>query len=51
VKPLILSAARRRELAGSLLLVLSGLSRFASEMAQQKVNNISRNEHQLLALR
>jgi D-glycero-alpha-D-manno-heptose-7-phosphate kinase len=51
VKPLILSAARRRELVGSLLLVFSGLSRFASEVAQQKINNLSRNEHQLLVLR
>jgi D-glycero-alpha-D-manno-heptose-7-phosphate kinase len=51
VKPLILSAARRRELVGSLLLVFSGLSRFSSEVAQQKINNLSRNEHQLLALR
>jgi D-glycero-alpha-D-manno-heptose-7-phosphate kinase len=34
VKPLILNAARRRELVGSLLLVFSGLSRFASEVAQ-----------------
>jgi D-glycero-alpha-D-manno-heptose-7-phosphate kinase len=51
MKPLILSAARRRELVGSLLLVFSGLSRFASEVAQQKIDNLSRNEHQLLALR
>jgi D-glycero-alpha-D-manno-heptose-7-phosphate kinase len=51
VKPLILSAARRRELVGSLLLVFSGISRFSSEVAQQKISNISRNEHQLLALR
>jgi D-glycero-alpha-D-manno-heptose-7-phosphate kinase len=51
VKPLILSAARRRELVGSLLLVFSGLSRFASEVPQHKINNISRNEHQLLAQR
>jgi D-glycero-alpha-D-manno-heptose-7-phosphate kinase len=51
VKQLILSAARRRELVGSLLLVFSGLSRFASEVAQQKIDNLSHNEHQLLALR
>jgi D-glycero-alpha-D-manno-heptose-7-phosphate kinase len=51
VKPLIISAARRRELVGSLLLVFSGLSRFASEVAQQKINNLGHNEHQLLALR
>jgi len=50
VKPVILSAARRRELVGSLLLVFSGLSRFSSEVAQQKIRNISRNERQLLAL-
>jgi D-glycero-alpha-D-manno-heptose-7-phosphate kinase len=31
VKPLILSAKRRRELVGPLFLVFSGLSRFASE--------------------
>ena len=35
----------------SLLLVFSGLSRFSSEVAQQKITNLSRNEHQLLALR
>jgi D-glycero-alpha-D-manno-heptose-7-phosphate kinase len=51
VKPLILSAARRRELVGSLLLVFSGLSRFASEVAEQKINNLARNERQLLTLR
>ena len=34
----------------SLLLVFSGLSRFSSEVAQQKISNISRNERQLLAL-
>ena len=48
---MILSEARRRELVGSLLLVFSGLSRISSEVAQQKISNISRNEHQLHALR
>jgi D-glycero-alpha-D-manno-heptose-7-phosphate kinase len=51
VSPLILTRERRRELVGSLLLVFSGLSRFASEVAEEKIQNISRNERQLRALR
>jgi D-glycero-alpha-D-manno-heptose-7-phosphate kinase len=51
VKPIILGPERRRELTGSLLLVFSGLSRIASDVAEEKISNIGRNERQLLALR
>lgn len=50
VQPLIISRERRRQLAGSLLLVFSGLSRYAVEVAKQKVDNIPRNERQLKGL-
>jgi D-glycero-alpha-D-manno-heptose-7-phosphate kinase len=51
VKPVILGQERRRELVGSLLLVFSGLSRIASDVAEEKITNISRNERQLSAIR
>jgi D-glycero-alpha-D-manno-heptose-7-phosphate kinase len=50
VSPLILSADRRRELVSSFVLVFSGLSRFATEVAEEKISNIPRNERQLLGI-
>ena len=50
VKPIIVAPQRRRELVDSLLLVFSGLSRIASEVAQQQIANIGRNERHLLAM-
>jgi D-glycero-alpha-D-manno-heptose-7-phosphate kinase len=50
VKPIVLGHQRRRELVGSLLLVFSGLSRYASDVAAEKIANIGRNERQLLAI-
>lgn len=51
VQPLIISRERRQELVGSLLLVFSGLSRYAVEVAKDKIDNISRNERRLNELR
>src|SRR5205823_8244354 len=51
VQPVVLSRDRRRELVGSLLLVFSGLSRFASDVAEEKISNIGRNERQLSTIR
>lgn len=50
VKPLVIRRERRQELVCSLLLVFSGLSRFASEVAADKIENIGRNEAQLHSL-
>ena len=47
---MVLGHQRRRELVGSLLLVFSGLSRYASDVAAEKIANIGRNERQLLAI-
>lgn len=51
VRPLILDRERRDQLVSSLLLVFSGLSRFAVEVAKHKIDNIPRNEQQLHGLR
>ncbi len=50
VKPVVLGYERRQEFVGSLLLVFSGLSRYASDVAEEKIANIGRNERQLLAI-
>jgi len=50
VKPIILGVERRREFLDSLILVFSGLSRFATEVAAEKIRNIPRNENRLLAI-
>src|SRR5215472_5395711 len=51
VRPVVLGHNRRRELVASLILVFSGLSRFASDVAEEKISNISRNERQLFTMR
>jgi D-glycero-alpha-D-manno-heptose-7-phosphate kinase len=51
VSPIIMDHGRRQELVDSLLLVFSGLSRIASDAAAEKINNMARNERQLLGLR
>ncbi len=47
VTPLSLSLPRREELCASLLMVSTGLSRIASEVAGQQIENIDRRETQL----
>src|SRR5438477_2656731 len=51
VQPVVLGNHRRRELVASLILVFSGLSRFASDVAEEKISNIARNERQLFTMR
>ncbi|MBV8888449.1 MAG: kinase [Alphaproteobacteria bacterium] len=51
VHPLFIGRDRRQELAQSLLLVFSGLSRYATEVAKEKIGNIGRNERHLHELR
>ena len=51
VRPVVLGNHRRRELVASLILVFSGLSRFASDVAEEKISNIARNERQLFTMR
>jgi D-glycero-alpha-D-manno-heptose-7-phosphate kinase len=50
VQPVVIGNERREELVGSMMLVFSGLSRFASDIAEEKIGNIGRNEDQLLAM-
>jgi D-glycero-alpha-D-manno-heptose-7-phosphate kinase len=50
VNPLVVGAQRRQEIVQSLLLVFSGLSRFSSDVAVEKISNIGRNERQLVAM-
>lgn len=42
VKPLIISPERLEELLGSFVLVYTGLSRFASEVAEKKIANLNK---------
>ncbi|CAK0750043.1 D-glycero-alpha-D-manno-heptose-7-phosphate kinase [uncultured Gammaproteobacteria bacterium] len=51
VAPLIIGRERRAALEDSLLLVFTGLSRFASDVARGKIENLDRREPQLHALR
>src|SRR5207248_1546804 len=51
VRPVVLGQGRRRELVASLILVFSGLSRFASDVAEEKISNIARNDGQLFTMR
>src|SRR5438477_9910195 len=50
VGPVVLGHERRRELVGSLILVFSGLSRFAADIAEEKISNIARNERKLFTV-
>ena len=47
VRPAILTAARRKELLGSMLLFFTGLSRYASEIAKKQIENLDKRESQL----
>ena len=51
VSPIILSPARRHELNRSLMLFFTGFSRFATDFAQDQVNNIPNRKSQLMAIR
>ncbi len=51
VSPIILPPARRQELNRSLMLFFTGFSRFASDFAQDQVNNIPNRKSQLMAIR
>jgi len=51
VSPVILPPARRQELNRSLMLFFTGFSRFASDFAQDQVNNIPSRKSQLMAIR
>jgi D-glycero-alpha-D-manno-heptose-7-phosphate kinase len=51
IRPLTFSAERMHELEGSLMLVFTGISRFASEVAAHQVQNISKKAPELSAMR
>jgi D-glycero-alpha-D-manno-heptose-7-phosphate kinase len=51
VLPMIISTERKRELVDSMMLVFSGLSRIASEIAKDQIDNIDKKEAQLTAMR
>jgi D-glycero-alpha-D-manno-heptose-7-phosphate kinase len=51
VAPLILKQARCEELLRSIMLVFTGFSRFASEVAGEQIKNLGRRQQQLRAMR
>lgn len=51
ISPIILSTERRRELNQSLMLVFTGFSRFATDFAQDQINNIASRKSQLRTMR
>lgn len=51
VEPIFLSPERRTELLSSMLLVFTGLSRYASEVVKEQIQNIDKRESQLTAMR
>ncbi len=51
VAPFILPAARRAELAQSLMLFFTGFSRFASDFAQDQIKNMNVRKNQLRMIR
>lgn len=51
VLPMIISPGRRRELVSSMMLVFTGFSRIASEIAGEQIANIGAKEAQLTAMR
>jgi len=51
VAPFILPAARRAELAQSLMLFFTGFSRFASDFAQDQIKNMNGRKNQLRMIR
>ena len=50
VKPLIMSKDHRRELCNSLMLVFTGFSRYATEIAEKQIANFGNREKQLIEL-
>jgi D-glycero-alpha-D-manno-heptose-7-phosphate kinase len=51
VKPLIIGRDRQEELEQHMVLIFTGLSRFASDVAGDKIANLDKRESQLFALR
>ncbi|WP_029008332.1 kinase [Azospirillum halopraeferens] len=51
VEPVIVAAERRAELLSSMVMVFTGLSRIASEVAGEQMENLERREAQLHAMR
>lgn len=51
VTPVVMSPERRRELQSHMLLFFTGISRFASEVAEKKIANLQSKERQLFAMR
>ncbi|MFD2235119.1 kinase [Phaeospirillum tilakii] len=51
VEPLVMPPGRREALVASLMLVFSGFSRFADQLAARQIANIDRREAQLHAMR
>lgn len=51
VTPVVMSPERRRELQSHMLLFFTGISRFASEVAEKKIANLQTKERQLFAMR
>lgn len=49
--PVIVSPARKEELESHLLLFYTGISRFASEVAQKKIKNIPKKKKELAVMR
>ena len=45
-----MTAQRRARLVGSLMLCFTGISRFASEVAQRKIANLPRRQHDIEAM-
>jgi len=50
VTPVIMTAERRARLVGSLMLCFTGISRFASEVAERKIANLPRRERDVAAM-
>jgi D-glycero-alpha-D-manno-heptose-7-phosphate kinase len=51
VLPMIIPPHRRRQLVDSMMLVFTGLSRIASEIAKDQIDNLDKKEAQLVAMR
>jgi D-glycero-alpha-D-manno-heptose-7-phosphate kinase len=47
VQPLIMTAERRKHLQGSMMLLFTGLSRFAPVVAAEKISNLDKRESEL----
>jgi D-glycero-alpha-D-manno-heptose-7-phosphate kinase len=51
VQPIIMKPKRGEELLQSMMLFFTGFSRFATDFAQEQINNIDRSKSQLRAIR